>query len=87
MAALDGRLSAASVTEKESELLLAATLDDAAKLSEMSWEEQQRHLRSWVKQVRVTADHLDADLFVPTLRSQVRTVGPKWLPRLDSNQK
>jgi site-specific DNA recombinase len=86
MAALDGRLSAASVTEKESELLLAATLDDAAKLSEMSWEEQQRHLRSWVKQVRVTADHLDADLFVPTLRSQVRTVGPKWLPRLDSNQ-
>lgn len=86
MAALDGKLSAASVTETECEALLAATIDDAAKLSEMTWEDQQRHLRSWVKQVRVTSENLEVDLFIPSTRSQVRTDGLKWLPRLDSNQ-
>jgi hypothetical protein len=85
IAALDGRLAAASMTETECDVLMAAAAESLHDLERQPYETQQKHLRAWVRQVRLSPEAIEADPYSPALVGQVCTERSTWLPGEDSN--
>ena len=85
LAEVDGKLAAANLTADECEVYVTRAIKDLEQLGDLSFEDQQKHLRAWVRQVRLRPEVIEADLYLPALVGQVCTDRSMWLPGEDSN--
>jgi hypothetical protein len=73
------------MTADECDIYVTRATKDLERLPELSPEDQQKHLRAWVRQVKLSPETIEADLYLPALVGQVRTDHSAWLPGEDSN--
>jgi hypothetical protein len=63
LATLEGQLAAARLTADECEVYVTRAIADLERLPELGYEDQQKHLRAWVRQVRLSPEVIETDLY------------------------